>query len=113
MCWVGSPLSSLEQRADMIRRIVKMASLWFPAAGYDVVRVLLGILLLVAALLKTHQLATEPLPGITILESRWLLVPIVEFEILFGLMFLGWYAQKAHVGPRDRVLWLIRGSLIL
>ncbi len=97
MCWVGSPLSSLEQRADMIRRIVKMASLWFPAAGYDVVRVLLGILLLVAALLKTHQLATEPLPGITILESRWLLVPIVEFEILFGLMFLA--------GMHKRLTW--------
>ena len=72
----------------MIRRIVKMASLWFPAAGYHVLRVLLSLLLLFAAALKGHQLATEPDYGTGLLDSRWLLIGVVEFELLFGLWLL-------------------------
>jgi len=57
-------------------------------AGYDVVRVLLGLLLLTAAGLKGYQLATEPVAGTGLLDSRWFLIGVVEFELLFGLSLL-------------------------
>jgi hypothetical protein len=39
--------------------------------AYDVVRVALGLLLLVAATLKGHQLATEPTLQADLFSSRW------------------------------------------
>ncbi|MBN2022776.1 MAG: hypothetical protein JW809_08260 [Pirellulales bacterium] len=59
-----------------------------PATGYDVVRALLGLLLLAAAVLKAHQLATEPVLGAGLLDSRWVLIATVEFELFFGLWLL-------------------------
>jgi hypothetical protein len=56
--------------------------------GYDVVRIALGLLLLTAAGLKAYQLATEPVAGTGLLDSRWLLMATVEFELLFGLWLL-------------------------
>ncbi len=56
--------------------------------GYDVVRVVLGLLLLTAAALKGHQLATEPTAGASLLNSRWFLIAVVEFELFFGLWLL-------------------------
>lgn len=56
--------------------------------GYDAVRTVLGILLLAAALLKGYQLATEPTVGQSLLESRWFVIALVEFELLFGLWLL-------------------------
>jgi len=82
--------------------------------GYDVVRVVLGSLLLVAALLKGYQLATDPLLSLAsrpsslapwlsaILDSRWFLIAVVEFELLFGLWLIAglcprqtWFAALA------------------
>ena len=60
----------------------------FRLAGYDVVRVLLGLLLLTAAAFKGFELATEPVANSGLLTSRWLLVIVVEFEFLFGLWLL-------------------------
>jgi hypothetical protein len=40
--------------------------------GYDVVRIALGILLLSAAGLKAHQLATEPAAANAFFGCRWL-----------------------------------------
>ncbi len=57
-------------------------------AGYDVVRIVLGLVLLTAAGLKGHQLATEPVPGTGLLTSRWFLIGVVEFELFFGLWLL-------------------------
>jgi hypothetical protein len=57
--------------------------------GYDVVRIAVGLLLLTAAALKAHQLATEPILGTGLLDSRWLLMATVEFEFLLGLCLLG------------------------
>jgi len=57
--------------------------------GYDVIRIALGVLLLTAAGLKAHQLATEPVLSTGLLDSRWLLMATVEFELLFGLWLLG------------------------
>ncbi len=67
------------------------------AIGYDFVRLGLGCLLLVTAGLKAHQLATEPILGTSIFDSRWLLMAVVECEIFFGLWLL--------VGLLPRVTW--------
>ena len=57
-------------------------------AGYDMVRIGLGVLLLTAAALKGHQLATEPVAETGLLTSRWFLIGVVEFELFFGLCLL-------------------------
>lgn len=56
--------------------------------GWNLVRIAVAVVLLVAAGLKTHQLATEPIVGTSILDSRWLLMATVEFELFFGLWLL-------------------------
>lgn len=56
--------------------------------GYDAVRILLGLVLLTAAGLKGHQVATEPILETGLLNSRWFLIGVVEFELLFGLWLL-------------------------
>jgi hypothetical protein len=57
-------------------------------AGCDLVHKILAALLLIAAALKGHQLATEPVLGDGFLNSRWLLIVTVEFELLLGLWLL-------------------------
>ncbi len=57
-------------------------------ASHDGIRVLLALVLLVAAALKGHQLATSPVMGDGVFESRWVLIGIVEFELFFGLWLL-------------------------
>ncbi|MHC4178674.1 MAG: MauE/DoxX family redox-associated membrane protein [Planctomycetota bacterium] len=54
-------------------------------AGYDVVRIVLGAILLTAAALKGHKLATEPVVETGLFTSRWFLIGVVEFELFFGL----------------------------
>ena len=63
--------------------------------GYDVLRIALGLLLLGATALKGYQLATEPVVGTGLLNSRWFLMATVEFELFFGLWLL------AGVFPRS------------
>lgn len=53
--------------------------------GYDAVRVAVGVFLLIAAGLKGHQLATRPVAATELLDSRWLLIATVEFELLLGV----------------------------
>ena len=48
--------------------------------SWDLVRALLGLVLLVAAALKCYQLATGPLAESSVLTSRWFLLAIVELE---------------------------------
>jgi len=59
-----------------------------PKRGYGLVRIVLAVILLTAAALKCHQLATEPTLGTGLLESRWFLMATVEFELFFGLWLL-------------------------
>lgn len=66
--------------------------------GYDVVRVVLGITLLTAATLKGHQVATEPVAGAGLFDSRWILIWVVEFELFFGLWLLA--------GIYPRLTWI-------
>jgi hypothetical protein len=70
----------------MVRRLVRVVV--HRLTGYDLVRIALGILLLTAAGLKAHQLATEPVAGTGLLDSGWLLMATVEFELFFGLWLL-------------------------
>lgn len=58
------------------------------SSGYDALRMLLAGLLLTAAGLKAYQLSTEPTLGTGFLDSRWVLIATVEFELLFGLCLL-------------------------
>ncbi len=78
-------------------------------ALYDAICVVLGVMLLVAAGLKVHQLATEPSPPpllhspssaaelISLLDSRWFLFGVVEFELFSGVWFLaGLYPRQTR-----------------
>jgi hypothetical protein len=66
-----------------------------PNQGWNLIRIALAVLLLTASALKGWQLATEPALGNGLLDSRWLLIATVEFELLFGLWLLGGLLPKA------------------
>jgi len=64
--------------------------------AFDVLRVAVASLLLVAAVLKAQQLATEPVADNSLLTYRWALIAQVEFEIALGLWLLsGLYRRLA------------------
>ena len=52
------------------------------------VRIVAAIVLLTAAALKCHQLATEPTIGTGLLESRWFLMATVEAELFASIWLL-------------------------
>ena len=57
------------------------------ASGYRVVRMVLGLLLLTAGLLKVHQLGTEPVAGKSVLT--WRPSSTGRLEVVhFGWVFL-------------------------
>ena len=56
--------------------------------GYNRLRLVVALLLLTAAALKGYDLANGPVVGSGLLDSRWLLIGVVEMEILFGLWLL-------------------------
>ena len=65
---------------------------------FTIVRLALGGLLLVAAALKAHQLATAPVAETGLLTSRWFLIGVVECELGIGLWFLGgWHPRAIRV----------------
>jgi len=75
------------------------------AVGYDVVRFVLAGVLLVAASLKAYQLATGPLSGDGLLNTRWFVILVVELEFIFSFwLFAGllprwtWRIASACVG---------------
>lgn len=61
---------------------------------FDAVRIAVAALLLVAAGLKTHQLATSPLPETDLLTSRWFLIAVVECELALGFWLLSAWQVK-------------------
>ncbi len=69
-------------------RIAMNTRAWARIVCYERVRILLALVLLVAAALKGHQLATSPVMGDGMFESRWVLIGTVEFELFFGLWLL-------------------------
>ncbi|MCR4412773.1 MAG: hypothetical protein NUV77_10155 [Thermoguttaceae bacterium] len=66
---------------------------------YESLRVLVGVLLLTAAALKGHQLATEPMGWKGEFGSRWTSILVVEFELLLGLCLLA--------GICRRLIWVV------
>jgi hypothetical protein len=59
--------------------------------------VLLGVVLLTAATLKTHQLATGTSQENGLFTSRWLLIGLVELELALGFWLLaGAYPKQAR-----------------
>ena len=56
--------------------------------GWHLVRIGVAGLLLTTSALKCWQLATEPVIGTSLLDSRWLLMAAVEFELFFGILLL-------------------------
>jgi hypothetical protein len=58
------------------------------------VRVLIGLVLLSAAALKTYQFATHPAPGVDLFTSRWFIMGAVELELVLGFLLV------THMHPR-------------
>ncbi len=79
---------------------------------YDVLRLAMAIVLLTAAGLKAHQLLTEPTLGTSLLESRWFLIGIVEFEFLLGLLLSSTFLPR-HFGSGGEDLWTWIASMAL
>ncbi len=64
--------------------------------GYHLVRILLGFVLFLAAAFKTHELATTPTLGNSLLENRYLLMAVIQFEFFLALwLFSGLYPRLA------------------
>lgn len=55
---------------------------------WTILRILIAVILLVAAGMKMHQLATMPSFGEGILHATWFNFLVVEFEIFFGLWLI-------------------------
>jgi hypothetical protein len=82
--------------------------------GYAVLRVVLALILLAAAALKARQLATEPIFGSGLLESRWFLIAAVEFELLFALWLLSTLLPSPSgrgAGGEGILTWLLSVAL--
>lgn len=66
--------------------------------SHSVVRWMLGLILLAAAGLEGHRLATEPVLGKGLFSHRWALMGLVEFEIFLGVWLLtGLYRRLAWI----------------
>ena len=66
--------------------------------GWTVLRLGLAVVILTAAALKAHQLATTPSLGEDLLHARWFNILVVEFELFFGIWLL--------FGLLTRLTWL-------
>ncbi|MCY2927556.1 MAG: hypothetical protein NT031_19375, partial [Planctomycetota bacterium] len=70
-----------------------------PKVVFGRVRWALGLLLLVAAGLEGYRLVTEPTAEKDVFSYRWVLMGVVEFEILLGIWLL--------TGVYKRLAWLV------
>ncbi len=66
--------------------------------GYDAVRVFVAVVLLVAAGLKAHELATQPVPGTNLLNQRGTLMIAVEGEVALALLLLSGLLRRLAWG---------------
>ena len=67
--------------------------------GWSILRFVIAAILLTAAFLKAHQLATVPSLGEGLLHARWFNILVVEFELLLGIWLI--------IGLFPRLTWLI------
>ncbi len=82
-------MSTITQQPD-IERVLAMTT----SRGWLFVRLFVAAVLLIAAGLKAHQLATTPSLGDGILQARWFNIFVVEFELLFGIWLVFGLLQK-------------------
>jgi hypothetical protein len=75
-----------ESRPDLIGDLDCVASA--QNRVWHVLRPALGGLLVTAALLKSHALATAPLVGGDLFASRWFVLAVVQVELLVGLWLI-------------------------
>ena len=68
---------------------------WSRPIAFDVLRIVLGLVLLTAAVLKGWQLAAEPTAETGLLTSRWFLLVGVETEWLLSLWLLSGLYKRA------------------
>ena len=69
-------------------------------AAHDVVRVVLALILLKAAALKMHQLATEPVADRDVFSYRWVLIAGTEFELCLGIWLIsGLWRRESSSSP--------------
>ncbi len=66
---------------------------------YHLVRILSGVVLFLAAAFKTDELATTPTLGNSLLENRYLLMAVIQFEFFLALWLFS--------GPYPRLAWKI------
>jgi hypothetical protein len=62
-----------------------------PATGHRppaIVPLVVAVILLTAAVFKTHQLTTEPLLRPGLLQSRWFLLAVIEYECLLAFWLI-------------------------
>ena len=59
-----------------------------PDRPWAILRLVLGLVILVAAFLKAYQLSTTPSLGEGLLNARWFNILVVEFELFFGIWLL-------------------------
>jgi hypothetical protein len=57
-------------------------------SSFDVLRSILGCVLLTAAVLEGYQLAAGPVIETSFFTSRWFLIGLVEFELILGVWLL-------------------------
>jgi len=67
---------------------------------YDALRLVMGFVLLAAAGLKARQLMTTPVLGTGLMEARWFLIGVVEFELLFAVWLFSTLVPSASDTPR-------------
>jgi hypothetical protein len=64
------------------------------SGAFDIVRTVLGGVVLLAATAKGYELATAPILGDGIFGSRWFMIAVVELELVLGIWLLsGLFAQ--------------------
>lgn len=68
-----------------------------PPRVQNIVRWIAGVILILAAILKGHELFTTPAAEKGILSNRWLLIGLIEFEWILGVLLLS--------GLMTRVTW--------
>jgi hypothetical protein len=90
-CFVGAGAMSLLSRSRNFGEAPQRILRGINARGASV---LVGVVLLTAAALKTHQLATGPTAENSLFTSRWLLIALVELELALGL----WLLSGAYPG---------------
>ncbi len=70
--------------ANVARCLGRRPGAWGRLRFVSWIPIAVALVLLTAAGLKTHQLATDPVLGNGLLESRWFLVAVIQYEVFLA-----------------------------